>query len=92
MQRPQVFGLTRLVSWYYGPPAASWGFRLEWIEGPVGTRQGRYPIYSFLNLADLFTKPVPTAKIRDLNLKLLGYQRVDYRNIDKGFNKKKTME
>ena len=43
-----------------------------------------------LNLADLFTKPVPASKVRDLNLKLLGYQRVDYREIDKGFKKRKA--
>ena len=43
-----------------------------------------------LNLADLFTKPVPSGKIRDLMLPLLGYELVQFSEIDKGFTKDKA--
>ena len=42
-----------------------------------------------LNIADLFTKPVPAQKIRDLMGQLLGYVPVDYAEIDRGFTKQK---
>ena len=38
-----------------------------------------------LNIADLFTKPVPRDKIQALAGKLLGYEPVDYDEINKGF-------
>ncbi|MBL6911007.1 MAG: Ty1/Copia family ribonuclease HI [Pirellulales bacterium] len=37
------------------------------------------------NIADLFTKPVPAQKIRELLAKLCGYAPVDFAEIDKGF-------
>ena len=38
-----------------------------------------------LNIADLFTKPVTRDKIQALAGKLLGYEPVDYDEINKGF-------
>ena len=40
-----------------------------------------------LNVADLFTKPVPAANIRDLMGQMLGYTPIDYAEVLKGFEK-----
>ena len=45
------------------------------------------PVRTALNVADLFTKPVPTAKIRDLMGQMLGYTPIDYAEVLKGFEK-----
>ena len=41
-------------------------------------------------LSDIKSYAQNVAGDLDLNLKLLGYQRVDYREIDKGFKKRKA--
>ena len=45
-----------------------------------------------LNIADLFTKPVPGHKIKDLMNKLIGYEFIDFDEIDEGFNSKKKKQ
>ena len=40
-----------------------------------------------LNVADLFTKPVPQNKIRDLLAQLLGYKPIDFVDVNRGFVK-----
>lgn len=40
-----------------------------------------------VNIADLMTKPVPAAKIRDLCGMMLGCEWVDYAVVERGFNK-----
>ena len=39
------------------------------------------PVRTALNVADLFTKPVPAAKIRDLMGQMLGYTPIDYAEV-----------
>ena len=44
-------------------------------------------IRTALNVADLFTKPLPVQKIRILASQMLGYVPINYAECDRGFNK-----
>ena len=42
-----------------------------------------------LNIAHLFTKPVPGQKVKELMNKLIGYEFVDFQDVDEGHNSTK---